>query len=77
MFQIQLVNMIDGSVTGHKAGCADLKKLKRQGHYVIDPMEFSSKREAWEDYNEDFLAEGEDSAWPIDWKPCSDHVPTA
>ena len=74
-FAIRLVNMTNGTVAGHKAGCSDLKKLA-QRHEVLDVEETTSKRAAWLEYNVDFIAEGGvDNAWPIDWKACANHIP--
>lgn len=84
---IALVNMWDGSVQGHKAGCAD---LKRKAHLHGDEpwtFEVASKNEAWLNYNSDFLPECYDhsecdeansrcaNAYDIHWLPCADHVP--
>lgn len=74
-FAIQMVNMADGTTAGHKAGCSDLKKLA-QRHEVLDVEHYATKYDAWLDYNYDFIAEGgADSAWPIDWKACANHIP--
>ena len=53
---ITLVTMKDGSVQGHKAGCADLKTTT---HHVGEPwtLEVENKHAAWMAYNSDFLAE--------------------
>lgn len=72
-YKVQLVNMTDGSVCGHKAGCSDLKKLA-QRHDVLPVEEIATKHDAWLDYNSDFLAEGS-GAYDIDWKACANHVP--
>jgi hypothetical protein len=74
---ITLINMSDGSVAGHKAGCADIAKYVRK-LFIDDPWTFevSTKHEAWVNYNCDFLAEGEESGqYSIDWKACAKHVP--
>lgn len=85
---IALVNMKDGSVQGHKAGCADLKHKSMQADepYTLD---VTTKHDAWVDYNSDFLAECDEHedfcnedrgicshAWDIRWSPCADHVPS-
>lgn len=82
---VTIANMIDGSVTGHKTGCADLKKDKVDSSY---DLEVATKRDAWEDYNEDFIPEcwtheGCDvqagrcsNSHSIDWAPCANHVPS-
>ena len=74
---IALVNITDGSVQGHKAGCADLSrgKLRRHADQVWN-MEVETKHEAWVAYNGDFLAEGPESGqYEIQWLPCAKHVP--
>lgn len=84
---ITLINMLDGSVDGHKAGCADIKKAK--GSYGDRPWTFyvSSKNDAWLSYNSDFYAECPshdkcdeeqgrcDNAYDIHWLPCANEVP--
>ena len=85
---IALVNMKDGSVQGHEAGCADLKHKSKQADepYTLD---VTTKHDAWMDYNDDFLAECDEhedfcnedrgicsNAWDIHWSPCADHVPS-
>lgn len=78
-FEITLVNMTDGSVQGHKAGCADLTRRRRtKVRQANEPWTFSvtSKHDAWTEYNSDFLAEGPESGnYQIDWLPCADEVP--
>lgn len=76
-YEIALVNITDGTVQGHKAGCADLKRGNLRKH-AADVWEFpvDDKAEAWLNYNSDFLAEGgEDNAYEIQWSPCAKHVP--
>lgn len=59
----------DYDVSVHRADCADVaKSIKGHDHFL---EEWDSKRELWLDYNSDFLAEGEDSAWPIHFYPCT------
>lgn len=76
-FSVVTMNMRDGSVQGHAAGCADLKRgIKKfaepsQAEYA-ETVE--TKAQAWENYNADFLAEGS-GAYEIDWLPCAKHVP--
>lgn len=86
--KITLINMADGSVAGHKAGCADIKR--GAASHADRPWTFSvaNKVEAWEAYNSDFFAEclsheGCDeskavcsNAYTIEWLPCAAHVPT-
>lgn len=89
-YNVALVNMTDGSVQGHKAGCADLKKHANKRHFADEAweLEVSSKNEAWLNYNSDFLAEcytHDDvcdesksvcaNAYDIKWLPCANHVP--
>lgn len=74
---IALVNITDGTVQGHKAGCADLSrgKLRRHANEVWN-LEVETKHEAWAEYNADFLAEGPESGqYEINWLPCTKHVP--
>lgn len=77
-YQVTLMNMGDGSVQGHAAGCADLKRGKAkyaeptQADEVWDVV---TKADAWLTYNADFLAEGgEDNAYEIEWLPCAKHI---
>ena len=85
---ITLVNLKDGLVQGHKAGCADLKATT---HHADKPwtLEVEDKNAAWLAYNSDFIAEcvehedfcNEDrgvcsNAWGIHWLPCANHVPS-
>lgn len=78
-FQVVTMNMKDGSVQGHAAGCADLKRGVRkfaEPQQADWPMTVSTKHEAWLDYNQDFIADGEDmGTYGIDWLPCAKHVP--
>lgn len=85
-FQIETLNRADGSVDGHRAGCADIariakkERLDRSGSWDV-----SSKKQAWEDYNADFIAECEADdpsqcdheahCYEINWLPCANHVP--
>jgi YD repeat-containing protein len=76
-FQVTLMNMRDGSVQGHNAYCADLKRGKAkfaepdQANEVWDVL---CKEDAREGYNADFDEET-DGWYDIDWKPCADHIP--
>lgn len=74
---IAIVNIADGSVQGHKAGCADLSRGKLRKHAAdVWNLEVDTKHEAWVAYNEDFLAEGPESGqYDINWLPCAKHVP--
>jgi len=86
---IALVNMKDGSVQGHKAGCADLKKTKDHEDAPWTPGKIGDKNTAWLAYNSDFIAECDEhedfcnedrgicfNARDIDWFPCADHIPS-
>jgi hypothetical protein len=76
---IALVNLTDGTVAGHKAGCSDLKRGKHGTKFHADePWEFEvdTKADAWYSYNSDFIAEGgPGNAYDIDWAPCTKRVP--
>jgi hypothetical protein len=86
-FNIVLINMADGSVAGHGAGCGDIKR--NSGSYADAPwgLSVATKHEAWVAYNSDFLAECYDdanhdeaagvchNAYTIHWLPCAAHVP--
>lgn len=74
---IALVNIQDGSVQGHKAGCADLSRGALRKHQdSVWTFDVETKHEAWVSYNEDFLAEGPESGqYAINWLPCAKHVP--
>lgn len=63
----------DHDVSAHKAGCADVPKAIR-GHEYFEE-EHASKRDAWTEYNADFLAEGPGAAWPIHFYPCTKGLP--
>ncbi len=84
---VTLVNMTDGTVSGHKALCADLKRTR---DHASEPwtLEVANKIEAWKEYNADFLAECDEHedfcnedrgicshAWDIRWAACADGVP--
>jgi hypothetical protein len=55
-FEVTLVNITDGSVQGHKAGCADLTRGNLRKH-AEEPwtLEVTDKAQAWFEYNADFL----------------------
>lgn len=74
MARITLINIIDGSVEGHIAGCADIKR--RKSRHADTPWTFSvdSKEEARAEYNADFDKET-DGWYDIDWLPCARFVP--
>lgn len=59
----------------HAAGCADLKKAttKREAYNGIHTQTFpagTDERDVWADFNEDFLYDGPDGAWPLEFLPC-------
>lgn len=80
-YEIALVNMTDGTVQGHAAGCADLKRGKAKHADEVWAFPAQSKHEAFVNYNSDFIEENEDGSdnydncHPIFWLPCADHVP--
>lgn len=75
-FSITLINQTDGTVDGHRAGCADIKRSRK---HADEPWTFEvdSKRDAYLAYNADFIAESgeEEGHWEINWLPCAHHVP--
>lgn len=73
-YGIALVNMTDGSVQGHKAGCADLKRGARKFADAPWTFEVPHKEAAREAYNADFDEEI-DGWYDIEWLPCANHVP--
>jgi hypothetical protein len=75
-FQVAVMNMKDGSVQVHGAGCADLKRGKNfaekfQADEVWDCIDREDIREA---YNADFDEET-DGWYDMTWMPCASHVP--
>jgi hypothetical protein len=78
-FRVELLNRADGSVDGHRHGCADIARIARKER--IDrsgSWEVTSKRQAFLDYNADFIEEAdgdESNTYEINWLPCADHVP--
>jgi len=76
-FQVALMNMRDGSVQGHAAGCNDLKRgiaKFAEPHQAEDIWDVLSKQQAREGYNADFDEET-DGWYDIEWLPCAKHVP--
>ena len=74
---IAIVNLADGTVQAHKAGCADLSRgtLRRHASEAWN-LEVDTRHEAWVEYNIDFLEEGPESGqYEITWLPCAKHVP--
>jgi hypothetical protein len=62
----------DYDVSAHRADCADVPKAIK-GHDFFRE-EHPTKRDAWLDYNSDFLAE-KSGAWPIHFYPCTEGLP--
>ena len=90
-FQVVTMNMRDGSVQGHRAGCADLKRGTSkfaEPSQANDILDVTSLHEAWVDYNADFLGECDTheescneahdacvNAYDIQWLPCVAGIP--
>lgn len=73
--QVALVNITDGTVQGHKAGCADLKRGKLRKHAEEAwTLDVESKAQAAAEYNADFDYEV-DGWYEIEWAPCAKAVP--
>lgn len=75
-YQVSVMNMVDGSVQVHGAGCADLKRGKNfaekyQANELWDCVDREDIREA---YNADFDEET-DGWYDMTWMPCAKHVP--
>jgi len=75
-YQVTVMNMRDGSVQVHGAGCADLKRGKNfaekyQADELWDCVDREDIREA---YNADFDEET-DGWYDMTWMPCASHVP--
>lgn len=80
VYNVVIQNMTDGTVQGHIAGCSDIGKRKRgKANPSDEPWELgvTSKRDAYLEYNSDFIAESgtEEGHWEIEWLPCADSVP--
>lgn len=74
---VAIVNMTDGSVQVHKAGCKDLTRKARGKVQFADEaweLEVDDRRDAAEAYNADFDEETE-GWWELTWMPCAHHVP--
>jgi hypothetical protein len=75
--EIVMMNMPDGSVEGHRAGCAD---LKRHAHKFAEPdqakdvWDYPDRAAARADYNADFDEET-DGWYDIRWMPCAAGLP--
>lgn len=72
MARITVINNND-IVEIHGEGCADIaKKAKQFLVEVLYTAEYSTVREVFLDYNEDFIEEGgEENGWPIKNFPCT------
>lgn len=72
MARITFINNND-IVEIHGEGCSDIsKKLRKFNVEFAGTGEFATVREAFLDYNEDFIAEGgEENGWPIKNFPCT------
>jgi hypothetical protein len=76
-YQVVLMNMRDGSVQGHAAGCADLKRGKAkfaEPSQADEVWDVEVKEDAREAYNADFDEET-DGWYDIEWLPCAKHIP--
>ena len=81
-YGVGLVNMVDGSVQGHAAGCRDLRHSDKHADMAWT-LEVADKHEAFVAYNSDFIDEAEAegaedpfyNTYAINWLPCADHVP--
>lgn len=76
--QVTTITHRDGSVHAHKTGCADIKRghaKKVWSQWDFTEWDVQSKREAFESYNADFIDDGDDACWPIEWAPCTDELP--
>lgn len=73
MANITFINVMNDeySVHAHKTGCRDIARTLRKDPFNEDAGtgEYSTRREAFEDYNEDFLAE-DSGAWDIKFHAC-------
>ncbi len=71
-----LMNMKDGSVQGHAAGCADLKRGKNfsEPFQADEVWEVKDREAAREEYNSDFDEET-DGWYDIKWMPCAKSIP--
>lgn len=72
MATIQYLNDSRGAVEVHSAACADVaKKLATHRFEDAGTAEVDTTREAWVEYNIDFLDEGgAEAAWDIRFLPC-------
>lgn len=74
-FQVAVMNMRDGSVQVHGAGCADLKRGKNFSEkYDGEVWDCIDREDIREAYNADFDEETE-GWYDMTWMPCASHVP--
>jgi hypothetical protein len=74
-FQVAVMNMRDGSVQVHGAGCADLKRGKNFAEkYDGEVWDCIDREDIREAYNADFDEETE-GWYDMNWMPCASHVP--
>jgi len=73
MTEITYLNDSRGYVEAHGAGCRDIARKLRNRMQWNDAgnADVETTREAWIEYNADFLEDGgADSAWDIRFLPC-------
>lgn len=75
-YTVTLANANDGSVHGHKAGCADLKRGKAYSQHRDEQftVKVATKAQARAEYNSDFDYDT-DGWYTVEWLPCAKHVP--
>lgn len=73
MPRIAYVNSPFGDPEVHAPGCADIKKKVRQGFDLAGYAEVTTQREAFLDYNADFIDDGytEEDFWQLKFFPCT------
>lgn len=75
-YQVTVMNMTDGSVQVHGAGCADLKRGKNfaEKYQATELWDCIDREDIREAYNADFDEET-DGWYDMTWMPCASHVP--
>lgn len=77
--EITIINDVRGKadVVAHRAGCTHIKQdLNKSTTGGVYTQEYASKREAFLDYNADFIYDDdEDDAYAIHWEPCTADLP--
>ena len=69
MTKVKVYNMSNGDVEVHAPGCADpRKKDSMTEHYTAS---YDSIHSIWEDYNADFIPEGEDATHTVHVYKCT------